>query len=322
MSYKAVILILAVVFFSFSGYGCRGEKGRGLRVSALNFFTEKDFNRFFPRHDPFYSYAAFRTAVREMSDLHVQIERRGNWIFKITRSNLTTGNSQIVRQDEDWDQDWARKQEYTSIDLDYGGFCASKSQALNKKEAAAFFAQLAHETRAGADGSFDDGLMLKTERDTSAAYVIPNAVYPAFPGKRYYGRGPMQLSYNGNYGFASTCILGDKNVLLQAPELVSTDAVLAFKTALYFWMTPQGKKPSAHAAFTGSWKPSPAEYKSGYRPGFGMTTNIINGALECNKGEGQQAMQDRIGFYQHFLGLFGQQDEHCACSCAVMPAIL
>ena len=128
----------------------------------------------------------------------------------------------------------------------------------------------------------------------------------------------MQISYNGNYGYASDCIFGDKKVLLNNPELVEKDPVVAFKTAIYFWMTPQPPKPSAHDVMTGKWQPSTADKAKGRTPGFGMTINIINGQIECNKGDNMSSMNDRIGFYQHFLKKLGVSDPNCACSCGNM----
>jgi len=49
-----------------------------------------------------------------------------------------------------------------------------------------------------------------------------------------------------------------------------------------------------------------------------MTINIINGKLECNKGDDNNAMKDRIGFYQYFLKKFNINDVNCACSCGQM----
>ena len=51
--------------------------------------------------------------------------------------------------------------------------------------------------------------------------------------------GPLQLSWNYNYGRAIYYILGDKMKLLRHPDRVAQDGTLAFKTALWFWMTPQ-----------------------------------------------------------------------------------
>lgn len=287
-------------------------------VSPLPFFSAKDFNTFFPQHHKFYTYTAFEKAIREMSALKLKVEKRGNWIYKITRTDKLTGKTEIVRLDEDWDQEWAKKQPYSVAEVDYSSFCAGKNSMQNKKEAAAFFAHIAHETRNGQNNMFNDGLMLKHELNTDSAYITVNKIYPAVKGQKYYGRGPLQLSYNGNYGFASTCIFGDKNILLANPDQVSQDAVVAFKTAIYFWMTPQALKPSAHAVLTGSWKPSAADQIAGLQAGFGMTINIINGPLECNQGDQQPAMLNRIGFYHYFLKLLHAPDDHVACSCGKM----
>lgn len=284
------------------------------KSALLSFFSEKDFNRFFPQHNQFFSYKSLKQAVSEMSVVKIRIEKRGIWIFKITKTDLVTGKSTVVRQDPDWEQDWAKKEPYSSTEINYGDFCAN----LNKKEAAAFFAHIAHETRNGVNGKFNDGLMLTQELRTDLDYVIQNKVYPAVAGQKYYGRGPLQLSYNGNYGFASTVIFGNPDILLNKPDLVTKDPVLSFKTAIYFWMTPQNRKPSAHAVMTGEWKPSAAEKESGYAPGFGMTINLVNGSIECNKGENNPGMLDRIGFYRHFLKLLNISDPNCVCSCGKM----
>ena len=52
-------------------------------------------------------------------------------------------------------------------------------------------------------------------------------------GKGYYGRGPLQISWNFNYGPAGESIGFDG---LNEPETVATDNVISFKTALWFWM--------------------------------------------------------------------------------------
>jgi hypothetical protein len=185
---------------------------------------------------------------------------------------------------------------------------------------AAFFANIAHETRHGENGKYNDGLMFIHESNTSLPYVAENDNYPAVAGKKYYGRGPVQLSYNGNYGYASDCIFGDKTVLLNNPELVETDPVIAFKVAIYFWMTPQTYKPSAHDVMIGKWQPKPDDKAKNRAPGFGMTINIINGAVECGQGENIYSMNDRIGFYQYFLKKLGVTDPNCVCSCGNMAA--
>jgi len=50
----------------------------------------------------------------------------------------------------------------------------------------------------------------------------------------YYGRGALQLSWNCNYGEASKELLGDRNCLLQHPDLV-TEEYLLWTASLWFW---------------------------------------------------------------------------------------
>ncbi len=317
-----LVLLSATSLLSFkchsSPSGTTSAPDVSNKIPVSSFLSEKDFNTLFPLHDNFYSYAAFIKAINQLGAIKVKITRRSASVFQIIRTDKTTGKSTIVRQDADWNESWAKAKPDTSYTIDYSAFCSAGDLQTNKKELASFFAQIAHETRHGENGKYNDGLMLMHEVNTALTYVADNDDYPAVKGKKYYGRGPMQISYNGNYGYASTCIFGDKNVLLSNPDLVQNDPVVAFKTAIYFWMTPQSPKPSAHDVMTGKWQPSAADKAAGRTPGFGMTINIVNGQIECNKGDNMPNMNDRIGFYQHFLKLLGVRDPNCACSCGTM----
>jgi basic endochitinase B len=86
--------------------------------------------------------------------------------------------------------------------------------------------------------------------------------------------------------------------------LVKSDGVIAFQTALWFWMTPQQPKPACHAVMTGSWKPSGDDTNLGRVAGFGMTINIINGSLECSIAT-PSTVTDRVAFYQQFTTMLG-----------------
>lgn len=280
--------------------------------------SEKQFNDLFPQRNPFYTYKAFISAVRELGQIKVKVVRRAVSVYQYTRTDKVTGKTSIVRQDADWNENWAKQKPDSTFKVDYGNFCNEKDAMTNKKELAAFFANVAHETRHGENGKYNDGLMYTHEVNTALSYTAENDEYPAVAGKKYYGRGPLQLSYNGNYGNASDCIFGDKKVLLNNPDLLQTDAVAAFKAAIYFWMTPITKKPSAHDVMIGKWQPNAQDKAKGRTPGFGMTINIINGEVECNKGEDIFSMKDRIGYYQYFLSKLSVSDANCACSCGKM----
>ena len=68
--------------------------------------------------------------------------------------------------------------------------------------------------------------------------------------------------------------------LINNSNLVATDPVISFKTAIWFWMTPQANKPLSHDVIIGQWTPSLIDTLAGRVPGI---TNIINGGQECGK---------------------------------------
>lgn len=185
-------------------------------------------------------------------------------------------------------------------------FCKEGSLEQRKREAAAFLANIAHETTGGWDsapgGRFAWGLHFIEEQNRQSQYCDRNnSRYPCVPGKSYHGRGPIQLSWNYNYGQVGQ-VLGVN--LLANPDLVTSNGVIAFQTALWFWMTPQPPKPSCHAVMTGGWQPSAHDLSMGRIPGFGMTINIINGGLECSIATNDK-VRDRVGFYQRFCQMLG-----------------
>ncbi|MED6193992.1 hypothetical protein PIB30_024302 [Stylosanthes scabra] len=186
----------------------------------------------------------------------------------------------------------------------FGGFGTTGDVATRKKELAAFLAQTSHETTGGwasaPDGPYAWGYCFINENN-QADYCTPSQQWPCAPGKKYYGRGPIQLTHNYNYGPAGKAIGQD---LLNNPDLVARDATISFKTAVWFWMTPQGNKPSSHDVITGRWTPSAADRAAGRVPGYGVITNIINGGLECGHGTDSR-VQDRIGFYRRYCQILG-----------------
>jgi predicted chitinase len=162
----------------------------------------------------------------------------------------------------------------------YPTFCNIGTADIPKREAAAFLANISHETSA---------LVYVDELNPPSNYCDPgNTTYPCVPGKSYHGRGPMQLSWNYNYGACGKAIGKD---LLHQPELVSTVSIVTFATALWFWMTPQAPKTSCHEAIATS--------------GFGKTIDIINGGIECGKGQPTAQALDRVRLYQAYAAKLG-----------------
>jgi chitinase len=180
----------------------------------------------------------------------------------------------------------------------YPNFCNEGSDTQRKREAAAFLANIAHET---------SGLLYIEE-----LRCIPNGCgdeycdrgstqYPCQPGRSYHGRGPIQLSWNYNYGAAGRALGKD---LLANPDLVKSDGIISFSTALWFWMTPQAPKPSCHDVMSGHWTPSSDDINKGRTSGFGMTINIINGGLECGRPTDER-VESRVNYYRQFCGMLG-----------------
>ncbi|CAK9213594.1 unnamed protein product [Sphagnum jensenii] len=143
------------------------------------------------------------------------------------------------------------------------------------------------------------GLFYVEEIDQSFNYCDNTSTeYPCAPGQSYFGRGPLQLSWNYNYGPASAAVGAN---ILADPNLVAEDPVISFKTSFWFWTTPSGTIPSIHEVLVGEWKPTKADIEAGRKPGFGVTIDIINGAIEC--GTVTPQAQNRILYFKQFCKL-------------------
>ncbi|WP_323188226.1 glycoside hydrolase family 19 protein [Streptomyces sp. NBC_00249] len=165
----------------------------------------------------------------------------------------------------------------------YPGFANTGDDTVKRREAAAFLANVSHET---------GGLVHIVEQNTAnyPHYCDATQPYGCPAGQAaYYGRGPIQLSWNFNYKAAGDA-LGIN--LLANPYLVEQDPAVAMKTALWYWNTQNGPGTmTAHAAMVNG-------------AGFGETIRSINGSLECNGGNPAQ-VQSRVSKYQSFTQLLG-----------------
>ncbi|XP_073308809.1 chitinase 5-like [Primulina huaijiensis] len=152
---------------------------------------------------------------------------------------------------------------------------ASGSNDVAKREIAAFFAHVTHET----------GSLCHIEEINGESYDYcdsGNTQYPCVPGKKYFGRGPIQLSWNYNYGAAGQSIGFDG---LDFPDIVARDPVISFETALWFCMNN-----NCHNAITSG-------------QGFGATIRAING-MECDGGN-QATVNSRVKYFTNYCSQFG-----------------
>lgn len=176
-----------------------------------------------------------------------------------------------------------------------------------KREVAAFLAQVSHETTGGwataPDGPYAWGLCFKEEVTPQTDYCdSSNTRWPCSPAVSYKGRGPIQLSWNYNYGPAGRALGFDG---LRHPETVSNNSVISWKTALWFWMTEQKPKPSCHDVMVGRYVATRRDLAANRSAaaGFGLVTNIINGGLECGIPTDAR-VSDRIGYFQRYADIF------------------
>jgi len=96
-------------------------------------------------------------------------------------------------------------------------------------------------------------------------------------------------------------------VLLDAPDKVLENGVVAFETALWFWMTAHPPEPSPHDVMTGGWVPDSSDVSSGRLAGFGMVTNIVNGGIECGVPT-PQSVTNRVEYFEEYTSYFGVSD--------------
>lgn len=133
--------------------------------------------------------------------------------------------------------------------------------------------------------------------------------------KSYFGRGAKQLSYNYNYGPFSEAMFGTVRTLLDNPEKVA-NTWLNLASAVFFFVYPQPPKPSMLHVIDGTWQPNAHDRQSGLVPGFGVTTQIINGGVECGGSAEHAQSQNRITYYQaqaQYLGVPVPADEVLGC---------
>jgi len=189
---------------------------------------------------------------------------------------------------------------YTNLLKAFAKFPAlCTNQQICRKTLATMFAHFQQET---------DGLFYLNEINRnvycSAWSDWVAAAYPCTSGKRYFGRGAKQLSWNYNYGAFSTAMFGEAKVLLENPELVS-NTWLNFASALWFFVTPQPPKPSMQAVLDGSWTPNSNDRQANRVQGFGTTTMIINGEKECGPSPpNQNASPNRQNYYRLYADMF------------------
>lgn len=154
-----------------------------------------------------------------------------------------------------------------------------KGSIWDKQEAAMALTHYIHES---------DGLRAKRE------YRCENTGCPGdyetpgcdVAGQRYYGRGYIQLTWCYNYKAASYDLFGDDRLVWDADSVARSEEI-AWDAAFWFW------KVNVHS-------------RDGVAQGrFGVTTDAINGVLECHGGQYQDTAYKRFEMYKTVRSAFG-----------------
>ena len=198
--------------------------------NIANLITSSDWNTIFPNRakaghiqgatDDFYSYTRFTSAVDKLSEYSVTFSSGPNGqgtSVAVSKSDGTSYTYVITSSS------WAGNA-YT---VDYSTFCNTGDDYNDKRELAAFLANITKETTGGwvdpdpkkgaglqPEGSHGSwglhwirelgngaDITAKATNKPSNCYTSGSTLdYQPVSGKCYYGRGPIQISYHYNYG--------------------------------------------------------------------------------------------------------------------------
>ena len=151
-----------------------------------------------------------------------------------------------------------------------------------KKELATLFAHMGVETRyhEEMDGLKPEELIyflvrsMECNNSDARQWIRTDDRYPESANANYCPRGTGSIKTNIQYGQFSEAFLGDKDILLENPDLVAQNPVYAFASGLYIYMKRESPTPSCHEVVTGAWTPSEIDEGSSNANDFRTTTNI------------------------------------------------
>ncbi|XP_062110886.1 mulatexin-like [Humulus lupulus] len=178
----------------------------------------------------------------------------------------------------------------------FPGFATTGDVSTRKRELAAFFGQTSQVTT-GYDSSDPHAWgycnINATAHTTTGSDYCTSSQWPCAAGKKYISRGPIQLTHNYNYGLAGKALGVD---LINNPDLVATDPVVSFKTALWFWMTKHDSKPSCHDILINA---------NSQVSSYLVIDNIINGKSQVDQSglEKNSRVSTSVGYYKRYCDM-------------------
>ena len=193
---------------------------------------------------------------------------------------------------------------------DFKSFLLEGTLAQKKREAAAFFGNIVQETGSNRTNTGLTHIVeLCAENGVPVARCATN--YGASGSNYYYGRGPLQLSWNYNYQSFSEAIYNNGTTLLYDPDRVHEDPKIAWLAAMWFWnrvdasfFTPP---PTLHDIMINN------AYYQGIG-GFGGTIKVINGGYECSSANHPQAV-NRAKYFNGMQVILGIPEDTSNLNC-------
>lgn len=238
------------------------------RVEAI--VPEDTFEHFFPKRAPEYTYRGLLQAFAKFPAICATYEQQDS--DAICRKTLATMFAHFA-QETGGHEAWWEVPEWRQA--------------------------LVHVREMGWDEQMRGGYNGECQPGTWQAEAWPCGRFADGAFKSYFGRGAKQLSYNYNYGPFSEAMFGTVRTLLDDPALVA-DTWLNLASATFFFSYPQPPKPSMLHVIDGTWVPNQHDIQSGLVPGFGVTTQIINGGVECGGSAEHAQSANRISYYRSF----------------------
>ncbi|RHZ41302.1 hypothetical protein DYB26_015569, partial [Aphanomyces astaci] len=176
----------------------------------------------------------------------------------------------------------------------YPEFANTGNADADRREVAAFLGQI----------SLESGDLRYVEEINKSTMCEPSPKYPCAAGKQYFGRGPIQLSWNYNYKDFGKAVNLD---LVASPERVATDDELVWWSALWYWNDERGNG-NIHKVV-------------GLPGGFAKATFIINGGLECGVNPpNHDSEKSRIASFKKFCDILGvAPGDNLSCQTADFP---
>ncbi|XP_062109561.1 mulatexin-like [Humulus lupulus] len=223
---------------------------------------------------------------------------RDNAVTKIISQSLY--NEMFKHRSDCQSQGFYSYEAFIAATESFPGFATTGDVSTRKRELAAFFGQTSQVTT-GYDSSDPHAWgycnINGTAHTTAENNYCTSTQWPCALGKKYISRGPIQLTHNYNYGLAGKALGVD---LVNNPDLVATDPVVSFKTALWFWMTKHDSKPSCHDILINA-NSEANQVSSNYV----TIDKIINGnsqAVQTGLGENNR-VSTSVGYYKRYCDM-------------------